>query len=428
MFFGDFYLGNKFKDKVRILTMIFCFCAVIFACKYLFAQETGPQAVQGAAQETAPETSVDVMLTEDEIYKMAGPALNEEKSALEAEILSINPAFETVSITPGEEVNIKFTRGSTKGQETLSISTNPAALAGASQGAPISIETLSNWLISHEQPFITNITATPEASGINIVRITSAVEGFTYNTNDAPVNMPSEGEKKEGFFDSVKHSSIIEYYRRGGLVMHFILLNSIWGIAIFIERLYVLRRKNIIPNSFVQNVMGKIMENNNSSDKSAKTVENNFKDILRMCKNGEGSNSPFSRVLLAGAKVHHEGFAAIKGALESATGVEAAYMEKNMGMLALLSNLAPLLGFLGTVTGMIAAFESIARMASTRPEVVGGGIAEALLTTAYGLFVGIPLLLCHYTLQGKEDTLCLEIEELAVEILEMAAYGGNNEA
>jgi hypothetical protein len=117
----------------------------------------------------------------------------------------------------------------------------------------------------------------------------------------------------------------------------------------------------------------------------------------------EGKNIPLARVLKAGLLVYNEGILSIKSAITNANLHEGAIMEKGVGALGVLANVAPLLGLLGTVTGMIKAFEMISIGGTGRPEIVAMGIAEALTTTAGGLFVGIPLLLLFHWLQGKID-------------------------
>lgn len=138
----------------------------------------------------------------------------------------------------------------------------------------------------------------------------------------------------------------------------------------------------------------------------------------------EGKNIPLARVIKAGLLVYDEGILSMKTAITNANIHEGAIMEKGVGILGVLANVAPLLGLLGTVTGMIKAFEMISVGGSGRPEIVASGIAEALTTTAAGLFVGIPLLLLFHWLQGKVETMVIDLQEFSVDVVEKLVREG----
>jgi len=211
--------------------------------------------------------------------------------------------------------------------------------------------------------------------------------------------------------------TFFDYYWHAGFMMHFILLDSIVGLAIFLEKLLVLRRGKIIPTVFVQTIKQNLkMKGNNWT----------YKDVYQFINSSPEKDSCFARVLKAGLRLHKEGVPGMKAAIENANLLEGRAFDKRVSMLGLLANIAPLLGFLGTVTGMIKAFEAMARMASTSPAIVGGGISEALITTAFGLFVGIPLLVCYYNIKGIVEGILGDIDENAVEIIELVACKGED--
>ncbi len=212
--------------------------------------------------------------------------------------------------------------------------------------------------------------------------------------------------------------TFFDYYWRGGFMMHFILLDSILGLAIFLEKLMVLRRKNIISTVLPQTIKQNLkMEGNNWS----------YKEVYNFINSSPEKNTSFAKVLKAGLRLHKEGTPGMKTAIENACLLEGRAFDKRVSLLGLFANISPLLGFLGTVTGMIKAFESMYRLATTSPEIVGGGISEALITTAFGLFVGIPLLVCYYTIKGRVENILGEIDEKAVEIVELVACRGEDE-
>jgi len=209
--------------------------------------------------------------------------------------------------------------------------------------------------------------------------------------------------------------TFFDYYWHAGFMMHFILLDSIVGLAIFLERLLVLRKNKIVPTVFVQTIRQNLkMKGNNWT----------YRDVYQFVNSSPEKNTCFAKVLKSGLRLHKEGVPGMKAAIESATLLEGREFDKRVSLLGLMANLAPLLGFLGTVTGMIKAFESMSRMASTSPAIVGGGISEALITTAFGLFVGIPLLVCYYNVKGVVENIMGEIDEKAVEIVELVACKG----
>ncbi len=423
-------LQNKlFGEKARIILLLIGLSLILPSGSSVYAQGVGPPKDFGppSTDSREVESILNILIKQEHAYRLASPDLTDEKSELEEELRKANPEFHVVTIIPEKDkVRIEFQRTTPRGRETLFLNTNPKALSQLNKEKPISVPEAASWLLHQEQPFIQKVTPIQQGNE-NFIQITCNASVLFFTPAAAPETPPSEFDQEEGakpveesepgFMERLKSRTLVGYYFKGGILMHVILLTSIIGFAIFLERFFVLKRKKIIPPAFIE----KIMEVASRADANSTS---HFVGIINICKTSKHKDSPIARVLLAGMKRHHEGFREMKLAIEDANVIEGIYMEKNMNFLGLLSNLAPLLGFLGTVTGMIGAFEAIARLASTRPEVVGGGISEALTTTAFGLFIGIPLLVCYHTLQAKVETLRTEIEELAVEVVELSAFGG----
>ena len=185
--------------------------------------------------------------------------------------------------------------------------------------------------------------------------------------------------------------------------MYPIIICSIVALAVFIERLWVLRRKNIIPGEFVRNVEELL--------KSQKISEAIF-----LCK---GDTSSIAKIFFAGLKSAGRGMWLVKEAIEEMGGREGVILEKRVGILATIANLTPLLGLLGTVSGMIRTFNVISVQGGGNPAALAGGIAEALITTATGLCVAIPTLVCHRILKDKAESLIFEMEENSIKIIEI---------
>lgn len=185
--------------------------------------------------------------------------------------------------------------------------------------------------------------------------------------------------------------------------MYPIIFCSIVALAIFLERLWVLRRKNIIPQDFVNNVEGLL--------KKQKISEAVF-----LCQNDISS---IAKIFLAGLRSTQKGMWLVKEAIEERGSREATILEKNVDILSTIANLTPLLGLLGTVSGMIKTFNAISVQGIGNPAPLAGGIAEALITTATGLCIAIPTLVCYRFLKDKASTLIFEMEENSIRLVEL---------
>jgi len=108
----------------------------------------------------------------------------------------------------------------------------------------------------------------------------------------------------------------------------------------------------------------------------------------------------------------------VEKAIEGAATIEMAFLERGMVWLATVANIAPLLGFLGTVSGMIKAFEAIALAGDIEPSLVASGISEALITTAAGLAIAIPIQALHNFFVSRIDKLIIEMEESSSDLID----------
>ncbi len=190
---------------------------------------------------------------------------------------------------------------------------------------------------------------------------------------------------------------------KGGIFMYPIIFCSIVALAIFLERLWVLRRKNIIPQNFINNVEGLL--------KKQKISEAVF-----LCQNDMSS---IAKIFLAGLRSTQKGMWLVKEAIEERGSREATILEKNVDILSTIANLTPLLGLLGTVSGMIKTFNAISVQGIGNPAPLAGGIAEALITTATGLCIAIPTLVCYRFLKDKASSLIFEMEENSIRLVDL---------
>jgi biopolymer transport protein ExbB len=182
---------------------------------------------------------------------------------------------------------------------------------------------------------------------------------------------------------------------KGGPVMWPILLVSVAALAVCLERAYALRHDNIIDSGFTTEV--RRLSSKGDMDRA-----------LKIC--GENP-SAMARILKAGLNRASHGILEIERAIEAAGAREATLLETNLRGLGVMANMAPLLGLLGTVTGMINAFNVISEAGTGNPHLVASGIAEALITTAAGLIIGIPALAMYHYYRSRVDRLVYQMEE-----------------
>lgn len=144
-------------------------------------------------------------------------------------------------------------------------------------------------------------------------------------------------------------------------------------------------------------------------------AQHRIKDALEVCRN---SDAPAARILFAGLERHNEGTERVMKAIENQGLIELSKLEKGLVVLATLTNVAPLLGFLGTVIGMIIAFQSIEMAGEVEATLVAGGIKVALLTTAAGLVIAIPVSIAHNYFVSRIDSLVIDMEESAQKMID----------
>ncbi|MFH0845323.1 MAG: MotA/TolQ/ExbB proton channel family protein [Pseudomonadota bacterium] len=185
--------------------------------------------------------------------------------------------------------------------------------------------------------------------------------------------------------------------------MYPIIFCSIVALAIFFERLWVLRRDHIIPEEFIRYVEDLLKKQKIS-------------EAIFIC---QSNTSSIAKIFLAGLKNTGRGMWLVKEAVEERGGREAITLEKRVGILSTIANLTPLLGLLGTVSGMIKTFSVISTQAMADPSQLAGGIAEALITTATGLCIAIPTMVCHRILKDKAQSLIFEMEESSIRLIEI---------
>jgi biopolymer transport protein ExbB len=199
--------------------------------------------------------------------------------------------------------------------------------------------------------------------------------------------------------------SLWQVFLAGGPVMWPILLCSIFALAIILEKAWHLHKIKIDTRAFLSNVLEKMKRHQ-------------VKEALDICDN---TRSPISHILKAGILKYDRPRPQIKEAIEDASIYEIPLLERNLTMLATIAHISPLLGLLGTVTGMVRCFQTIQAKATyfhpVSPGDLAGGIWEALLTTVAGLIVAIPTFIAYNYLVNRINNFILEMEKASTELV-----------
>ena len=191
-----------------------------------------------------------------------------------------------------------------------------------------------------------------------------------------------------------------EIVRAGGPLMWPIILCSIAAIAIVAERLWTLSAQRVMPRGLLQKVW-QLVDNNQINDKVIAALE---------------QNSPLGRVLAAGLANRHRPREVMMERLED-TGRHVVHeLERFLNTLGTIASVTPLLGLLGTVTGIIKAFNAITEGGMGDPRMLSGGISEALITTAAGVLVAIPALIAYRYLRGRVERIVVDMEKNAIQL------------
>ena len=199
--------------------------------------------------------------------------------------------------------------------------------------------------------------------------------------------------------------SLWQVFLAGGPVMWPILLCSIFALAIILEKFWHLHKIKIDTQEFLRSVLDKMKRNET-------------KEALQICEN---TPSPVANIIKAGVLKYDRPRPQIIEAIEDVSLYEIPRMEKNLTALATIAHISPLLGLLGTVTGMVRCFQTIqAKSVSLHPISPGdlaGGIWEALLTTVAGLMVAIPTFVAYNYLVSRINNFVLEMEKASTELV-----------
>ncbi len=195
---------------------------------------------------------------------------------------------------------------------------------------------------------------------------------------------------------------MVQYFIDGGGFMWPILISLIFGLGFAFERAYSLIMSSIDSDKFF-------------SDVSEALSGSNLDGALEICNETKG---PVAEIFHAGLSKAHRGLEEVEKSIQNAASLEMAFLEKNMIWLNTVITVAPMIGFTGTVVGMIAAFDAIKAANDISPAVVAGGISQALLTTAFGLITAMIIQFFQNFFVSRIDKLILDMEENSMKLID----------
>ncbi len=188
---------------------------------------------------------------------------------------------------------------------------------------------------------------------------------------------------------------------KGGLLMWLILINGVFGLFVFLERVFHFHRAKINTHDFVQGILNTLKRGN----------------VIEAIATCDETAGPVAQVVRAAIVNHDRPRDEIREAVQEVARTEVARLERNLTILATLAQVTPLVGFLGTVWGMISIFQVIEQTQLASPGQLAGGVWVALLTTAGGLVVAIPCYIAYNYLVTRVHNLVLDMEQAANEVV-----------
>ncbi len=195
---------------------------------------------------------------------------------------------------------------------------------------------------------------------------------------------------------------MVELFLAGGPFMWPILALLILGLGYVIERFWTLTRASINTRKFLARLHNALQEGG----------------VEAAAAECEKTPGPVASILHAGLSRADKGLEHVEKAISNAGSIEMAFLEKGMIVLSTVIVLAPMLGFTGTVSGMVGAFDAIKKANDISPAIVAGGISEALLTTLFGLVVAMTIQIFYNYFTSKIDKLIIDMEESSVELMD----------
>ena len=227
--------------------------------------------------------------------------------------------------------------------------------------------------------------------------------------------LPDNGQTLETSDGKIATRNLLQMFHEGGWMMYPIALCSFVLTVFCFERLIALRGGRVIPRPFVRRLIEQLQQQQIEKE-----------EALELC---ERNPSPIAQIFVAAVKKYGRPAVEVEQSVLD-SGERVTYqLRRHLRLLNAISNVSPLLGLLGTVLGMIEAFNAISTQeAMGRPELLAGGIGHAMLTTAAGLLVAIPAYLAYMYFLGRTDRLVMEMDVYAQQVIDAISAEGLSES
>jgi biopolymer transport protein ExbB len=212
----------------------------------------------------------------------------------------------------------------------------------------------------------------------------------------------TQGGGLQEFAKKVLGSGFVDIFVKGGFTMWPLLALTIWGLAYIIWKMIAISYAKVNVSEFLENILPLI-------------EKNQYKDAIEFAKK---TRCPVAAVIYAGLLKADRGLDAVEKAIENAGVIEMSYLEKGFIELSTTISLAPMFGFFGTLVGMIAAFDAIEKAGEVEPTIVAGGIKVALITSAAGLAISIPVQFFYNIFTGMVDNLVIDMQRATEKVVE----------
>lgn len=207
--------------------------------------------------------------------------------------------------------------------------------------------------------------------------------------------------------DEEKRQSLLDLVTQGGplgiAIVAILLILSIMAVSIFLERFFTIKSAGKIDQNFMNNIRVSV-------------AAGNIQGAIALCQT---KKTPISRMVEKGLMRIGKPLKDIDAAIENVGNLEIFQLENRLSTLASIAGAAPMIGFFGTVTGMILAFYKMASEQNVTPDVLAGGIYQALITTAFGLLVGIFAFIGYNLLVARVEKVVYNMEKTTVEFMDL---------
>jgi len=219
----------------------------------------------------------------------------------------------------------------------------------------------------------------------------SAIDSATQSTNTFQNTQPEQP------------LTFLDLLMKGGWIMLPIGILSVLAVYFAVERFLVISRARKIDQNFMMNIRDHLLNGKMDS-------------ALSLCRN---TNTPIARLLLKGIKRIGKPIKEVESAVESEGRLEIYKLERNMNYLAIIAGIAPMMGFVGTISGVIKIFYNISVEKNISIDIIAGGLYEKMITSAAGLLVGIFAFICYHILNSMLDRVSYMLEQNAVDFIDL---------